>query len=227
MRHCEAAGHTPHHKVHAHPPRPLGPNLPNLTDACLIVKVVNSILSRTLLTPRHFQAQTDEVRHTMVTCLFCEVRWLSWSHAVPMCDCSGIATFLRQKTLPGADLFFQPAGLLVWPLKVSLRINALCDAQPKNILVTDCIRNHRLEVSCAWGAQRLLVSLCFFLYCGLAPVRGLTLVLVLSPLREKFCLPFQGVRPRAPGFSSFSPPPFDFPWGRTPAPLQWILWGFM
>ncbi|KAG0727272.1 General transcription factor II-I repeat domain-containing protein 2 [Chionoecetes opilio] len=86
VRHCEAAGHTQSiHKVHRiiHQ-ESLCSKSANLTDVMsVVVKVVNSILSRSL-NHRQFQALTDEVNaHYGDLLYFCEVLVESWSHAVP------------------------------------------------------------------------------------------------------------------------------------------------
>ncbi|KAG0716710.1 Cytosolic Fe-S cluster assembly factor NUBP1 [Chionoecetes opilio] len=77
VRHCEAAGHTqPIHKVHCiiHQ-ESLCSKSANLTDVTsVVVKVVNSILSRSL-NHRQFQALTDQVNaHCGDLLYFCEVR---------------------------------------------------------------------------------------------------------------------------------------------------------
>ncbi|KAG0717726.1 General transcription factor II-I repeat domain-containing protein 2 [Chionoecetes opilio] len=114
--HCEVAGHTqPIHKVHCiiHQ-ESLCSKSANLTDVMsVVVKVVNSILSRSL-NHRQFQALTDEVNvHYGDLLYFCEVRWLSHGAMLfRVCDLQQeIATFLRQKNLPGADHFSNPQWL--------------------------------------------------------------------------------------------------------------------
>ena len=80
VRHCEAAGHTqPIHKMHCiiHQ-EALCAKSANLVDVMsVVVKVVNSILSRSL-NHRQFQGLVDEVDVQYGDLLyFCEVRWLS------------------------------------------------------------------------------------------------------------------------------------------------------
>ncbi|KAG0715324.1 General transcription factor II-I repeat domain-containing protein 2 [Chionoecetes opilio] len=113
VRHCEAAGHTqPIHKLHCiiHQ-ESLCSKSANLTDVMsVVVKVVNSILSRSL-NHCQFQALTDEVNaHYGDLLYFCEVRWLSHGAMLSrVCDLQqDIATFLRQKDLPDADNFSNP-----------------------------------------------------------------------------------------------------------------------
>ncbi|KAG0727706.1 General transcription factor II-I repeat domain-containing protein 2A [Chionoecetes opilio] len=105
VRHCEAARHTqPIHKVHCiiHQ-ESLCSKSAKLTDVkSVAVKVVNSILSRSL-NHRQFQALTDEVNaHYGDLLYFCEVRCLSHGAMLSrVCDLQQeIATFLRQKNLP-------------------------------------------------------------------------------------------------------------------------------
>ncbi|XP_076059111.1 general transcription factor II-I repeat domain-containing protein 2-like [Oratosquilla oratoria] len=83
----------------------------NLVDVMsVVVKVVNSILSRSL-NHRQFQVLMDEVNvHYNDLLYFCEVRWLSrWAMLSRLCDLQqDIATFLHQKNLPHTDQFSDP-----------------------------------------------------------------------------------------------------------------------
>ena len=115
-RHCEAAGHTqPIHKMHCiiHQEAMCAKSA-NLVDVMsVVVKVVNSILSRSL-NHRQFQALVDEVDVQYGDLFyFCEVRWLGRGALLSrVCDLQKeIATFLRQKNLPYADQFFDPRWL--------------------------------------------------------------------------------------------------------------------
>ncbi|KAG0720046.1 General transcription factor II-I repeat domain-containing protein 2 [Chionoecetes opilio] len=197
MRHCEAAGHTqPIHKVHCiihH--ESLCSKSANLTDVMsVVVKVVNSILSRSF-NHRQFQALTDEVNaHYGDLLYFCEVRWLSHGAMLSrVCDLQQeIATFLRQKSLPGADHFSNPQWLarLALLTDITTHLNDLnVRLQGKNILVTDMYSHiTAFEVKLRlWEAQLAA-----------------------------------GVRPLAPGFKLFTSS-FDFPVDEAPAPLQMEL----
>ncbi|XP_050715475.1 general transcription factor II-I repeat domain-containing protein 2-like [Eriocheir sinensis] len=130
VRHCEAAGHTqPIHKVHCiiHQDA-LCAKSANLVDVMSVVmKVVNSILSRSL-NHRQFQILMDEVNvHYNDLLYLCEVRWLSRGAMLSrVFDLQQeIATFLRQnvrRTFP--TLITSPIrdGSLSWPCsRTSLR----------------------------------------------------------------------------------------------------------
>ena len=98
--HCEVAGHTkPIHKMHCiiHQ-EALRSKSANLADVMtVVVKVVNSILSRSL-NHRHFHTLVDEVDVQYGDLFyFCEVRWLSGGAMLfSVCDLQNeIATFLE------------------------------------------------------------------------------------------------------------------------------------
>ena len=116
VRHCAAAGHTqPIHKMHCiiHQEAVCAKSA-NLVDVMsVVVKVVNSILSRSL-NHRQFQALVDEADVQYGDLLYyCEVRWPSRGAMLSrVCDLQKeIATFLRQKNLPYADQFVDPRWL--------------------------------------------------------------------------------------------------------------------
>ena len=95
----------------------------------VVVKVVNSILSRSL-NHRQLQALVDEIGVQYGDLLyFCEVRWLSRGTMLPrVCDLHNeIATFLRQKNLPYADQLFYPRWLarLALLTDITAHLNAL------------------------------------------------------------------------------------------------------
>ncbi|KAG0727511.1 General transcription factor II-I repeat domain-containing protein 2 [Chionoecetes opilio] len=235
VRHCEAAGHTqPSHKVHCiiHQ-ESLCSKSANLTDVMpVVVKVVNSILSRSL-NHRQFQALTDEVNaHYGDLLYFCEVRWLSHGAMLSrVCDLQQeIATFLRQKNLPGADHF----SSLQWLARLALltditpHLNDLnVKLQGKNFLVTDMYSHITVfEVKLRlWDAQLAAGQFMHFpriAACAPDDVDLNTCVGVVTSLREEFASRFTGVRPLAPGFKLFTSP-FDFPVDEAPAPLQMEL----
>ena len=95
----------------------------------VVVKVVNSILSRSL-NHRQFQALVDEADVQYGDLLYyCEVRWLSRGAMLSrVCDLQKeIATFLRQKNLPYADQFVDPRWLarLALLTDITTHLNAL------------------------------------------------------------------------------------------------------
>ncbi|KAG0723767.1 General transcription factor II-I repeat domain-containing protein 2 [Chionoecetes opilio] len=232
VRHCEAARHTqPIHKVHCiihH--ESLCSKSANLTDVMsVVVKVVNSILSRSL-NHRQFQALTDEVNtHYGDLLYFCEVRWLSHGAMLSrVCDLQQeIATFLRQKNLPGADHFSNPQWLarLAQLTDITTHLNDLnVKLQGKNILVTDMYSHiTAFEVKLRlWEAQLAAGQFMHFpriATCAPDDVDLNTCVGVVTSLREEFASRFTGVRPLAPGFKLFTSP-FDFPVDEAPGPLQ-------
>ncbi|XP_076061569.1 general transcription factor II-I repeat domain-containing protein 2-like [Oratosquilla oratoria] len=114
----------------------------NLVDVMsVVVKVVNSILSRNL-NRRQFQVLMDEVNvHYNDLLYFCEVRWLSRGAMLSrLCDLQQeISTFLLQKNPPHADQFSDPRWLarLAMFTDIPVHLNALnMMMQGKDILVT-------------------------------------------------------------------------------------------
>ena len=89
VRHCEAAGYTQrinkmHCIIHQESLCAKSANLVGVMS--VVVKVVNSILSRSL-NHRQFQALMDEVNvHYNHLLYFCEVRWLSRGAMLSRCD---------------------------------------------------------------------------------------------------------------------------------------------
>ncbi|XP_076047236.1 general transcription factor II-I repeat domain-containing protein 2-like [Oratosquilla oratoria] len=144
VRHCEAAGYTqPINMMHCiiHQ-ESLCAKSANLVDVMsVVVKVVNSILSRSL-NHRQFQVLMDEVNvHYNYLLYFCEVHWLSRGAMLSrLCDLQQeIATFLRQKNLPHADQFSDPRWLahLALLTDITAHLNALNTMlQGKDILMT-------------------------------------------------------------------------------------------
>ncbi|XP_076056321.1 protein FAM200A-like [Oratosquilla oratoria] len=123
----------------------------NLVDGMsVVVKVVNSILSRSL-NDRQFQVLMDEVNvHYNDLLSFCEVRWLSREAMLSrLCDLQQeITTFLRQKNLPHADQFSDPWWLahLALLTDITAHLNAFnMMLQGKDILVTDVRAHHCLR----------------------------------------------------------------------------------
>ncbi|KAG0708050.1 General transcription factor II-I repeat domain-containing protein 2 [Chionoecetes opilio] len=235
VRHCEAARHTqPIHKVHCiiHQ-ESLCSKSANLTDVMsVVVKVVNSILSRSL-NHRQFQALTDEVNaHYGDLLYFCEVRWLSHGAMLSrVCDLQQeIATFLHQKNLHGAYHFSNSQWLarLALLTDITTHLNDLnVKLQGKNILVTDMYSHiTAFEVKLRlWEAQLAAGQFMHFpriAACAPDDVDLNTCVGVVTSLREEFTSRFTGVRPLAPGFKLFTSP-FDFPVDEAPAPLQMEL----
>ncbi|KAG0718983.1 General transcription factor II-I repeat domain-containing protein 2 [Chionoecetes opilio] len=235
VRHCEAARHTqPIHKVHCiiHQ-ESLCSKSANLTDVMsVVVKVVNSILSRSL-NHRQFQTLIDEVNaHYGDLLYFCEVRWLSHGAMLSrVCDLQQeIATFLCQKNLPGADNFSNPQWLarLALLTDITTHLNDLnVKLQGKNILVTDMYSHiTAFEVKLRlWEAQLAAGQFMHFpciAACAPDDVDLNTCVGVVTSLQEEFASRFTGVRPLAPGFKLFTSP-FDFPVDEAPAPLQMEL----
>ena len=102
----------------------------NLVDVMgVVVKVVNSILSRSLH-HRQFQALVDEVNVQYGDLLyFCEVRWLSRGAMLShVCGLQKeIATFCRQKNLSHADQLFDPRWLarLALLTDITTHLNAI------------------------------------------------------------------------------------------------------
>ncbi|KAG0714799.1 General transcription factor II-I repeat domain-containing protein 2 [Chionoecetes opilio] len=235
VRHCEAAGHTqPIHKMHCiiHQ-ESLCSRSANLTDVMsVVVKVVNSILSRSL-NHRQFQALMDEVNaHYGDLLYFCEIRWLSHGAMLSrVCDLlQEIATFLRQKNLPGADHFSNPQWLarLALLTDITTHLNDLnMNLQGKNILVTDMYSHiTAFEVKLRlWEAQLAAGQFMHFpriAACAPDDVDLNTCVGIVTSLREEFTSRFTGVRPLALGFKLFTSP-FDFAVDEAPAPLQMEL----
>ncbi|XP_076041934.1 general transcription factor II-I repeat domain-containing protein 2-like [Oratosquilla oratoria] len=159
VRHCEAAGYTqPINMMHCiiHQ-ESLCAKSANLVDVMsVVVKVVNSILSRSL-NHRQFQVLMDEVNvHYNDLLYFCEVRWLSRGAMLSrLCDLQQeIATFLRQKNLPHADQFSDPQ----WLARLALLTDITRTSPPSRL-------------SCACGRFNwLLVSSCIFLALLLVPL---------------------------------------------------------
>ena len=108
---CTQPIHTVHCIIHQ---ESLCSKSANLTDVmAVVVKVVNSILSQSL-NHRQFQALTDEVNaHYGDLFYFCEIHWLSHGTMLSrVCDLQQeIATFFRQKNIPGAEKFSNPQWL--------------------------------------------------------------------------------------------------------------------
>ena len=154
VRHGEAAGHTqPIHKMNCiiHQ-EALCAKSANLVDVMgVVVKVVNSILSRSLH-HRQFQALVDEVNVQYGDLLyFCEVRWLSRGAMLShVCGLQKeIATFCRQKNLSHADQLFDPRWLarLALLTDITTHLNAInVKLRGKDILVTNMHAHyHRLR----------------------------------------------------------------------------------
>ena len=165
----------------------------NLVDVMsVVVKVVNSILSRSL-NHRQFQALVDEVEMQHSDLLyFCEVRWLSRGAMLSrVCDLQKeIATFLRQKNLRYADQFFDRRWFsrLALLTDITTHLNALdVKLQDKGFpRLAACVSDDVEQDTCD----------------------------VASP-REEFASRFAGVRPLQT--SSCLPPPLTFP-RTTPLP---------
>ena len=99
LRPCTQAIHKMHCIIHQEAMRARSANLVDVMS--VVVKVVNSILSRSL-NHRQFQALVDEVDVQYGDMFyFCEVRWLGGGVLLShVCDLQKeIATFLRQKNL--------------------------------------------------------------------------------------------------------------------------------
>ena len=226
MHHCEAAGHTqPIHKMYCiiHQEAMCAKSA-NLVDVMsVVVKVVNSILSRSL-NHRQFQALVDEVDGDLL--YFCEVRWLSRGAMLSrVCDLQKeIATFLRQKNLPYADQFFDPRWLARLALLTDIitHLNALnVNLQGKDILVTDKhahMTHHRLRGKAANVGDA--IGLALLLVYRMTWSR--TLALVSSPLWGMNLPPVSQESGRWLRTSSCLPTPLTFPW-TTPLPLQMEL----
>ena len=112
----------------------------------VVVKVVNSILSRSL-NHRQFQALMDEVNvHYNHLLYFCEVRWLSRGAMLSRCDLQqGIATFLRQKNLPHADQFSDPRWLARLALLTDITahlntLNVKLHSRDRHVRAHHCLR---------------------------------------------------------------------------------------
>ncbi|KAG0712988.1 General transcription factor II-I repeat domain-containing protein 2 [Chionoecetes opilio] len=141
-----------------------------------------------------------------------------------------IATFLRQKNLPGADHFSNPQWIarLALLTDISTHLNDLnVKLQGKNILVIDMYSHiTAFEVKLRlWEAQLAAGQFMHFpriAACAPDDVDLNTCVGVVTSLREEFASCFTGVRPLAPGFKLFTSP-FDFPMDEAPAPLQMEL----
>ena len=233
VRHCEAAGHTqPIHKMHCiiHQ-EALCAKSANLVDVMsVVVKVVNSILSRSL-NHCQFEALVDEADVQYGDLLYyCEVRWLSRGAMLSrVCDLQKeIATFLRQKNLPYADQFVDPRWLarLALLTDITTHLNALnVKLQGKDILITD-VHAHitAFEVKLRlWEAQLANSQLYHFprlAACVPDDVEPDTCVSVVASLREEFASRFAGIKPLAADFKLFTAP-FDFPVDDAPAPCRW------
>ncbi|KAG0724696.1 General transcription factor II-I repeat domain-containing protein 2 [Chionoecetes opilio] len=141
-----------------------------------------------------------------------------------------IATFLRQKNLPGGDHFSNPQWLarLALLTDITTHLNDLnVKLQGKNILVTDMYSHiTAFEVKLRlWEAQLAAGQFMHFpriAACAPDDVDLNTCVGVVTSLREEFASRFTGVWPLAPGFKLFTSL-FDFPVDEAPAPLQMEL----
>ncbi|XP_076059507.1 general transcription factor II-I repeat domain-containing protein 2-like [Oratosquilla oratoria] len=145
VRHCETARYNqPINMMHCiiHQESLCAKSANHVDVMSVVVKVVNSILSRSL-NHRQFQVLMDEVNvHYNDLLYFCEVRWLSRGAMLSrLCDLQHeIATFLRQKNLPHADQFSDPRWLtrLALLTDITMHLNSLnMMLQGKDILVTD------------------------------------------------------------------------------------------
>ncbi|XP_076069790.1 general transcription factor II-I repeat domain-containing protein 2-like [Oratosquilla oratoria] len=143
VRHCEAGGYTQpinimHCIIHKESLCAKSANLVHVMS--VVVKVVNSILSRSL-NHHQFQVLMDEVSvHYNDLLYFCEVRWLSRGAMLSrICELQReIATFLRQNNLPHADQFSDPWLLsrLALLTDITAHLNALnMMLQGKDIIV--------------------------------------------------------------------------------------------
>ena len=235
VRHCVAAGHTqPIHKVHCiiHQ-EALCAKSANLVEVMsVVVKVVNSILSRSLK-HRQFQALMDEVNaHYGDLLYFCEVRWLSRGAMLSrVCDLQQeIGTFLHQKNLPYADHFSDLRWLagLALLTDITTHLNALnLKLQGKDILVTDMYAHiTAFEVKLRlWESQLAAGQFLHFprlAACDTHDVDLDTDVGVVTSLREEFATRFSGVRSLAADFKLVTAP-FDFRVDDAPANLQMEL----
>ena len=236
--HCEAAGHTqPIHKMHCiiHQ-EALCAKSANLVDVMsVVVKVVNSILSRSL-NHRQFQALVDEADVQYGDLLYyCEFSWLSRGAMLSrVCDLQKeIATFLRQKNLPFADQFVDPRWLarLALLTDITTHLNALnVKLQGKDILITDMhahITAFEVKVR-LWEEQLANSQLDHFprlAACVPDDVEPDTCVSVVASLREEFASRFAGIKPLAADFKLFTAP-FDFPVDDAPAPCRWSWWSY-
>ena len=198
----------------------------------VVVKVVNSILSRSL-NHRQFQALMDEVNVHYSDLLYsCEVRWLSRGAMLSrVCDLQQeIATFLRQKNLPHADQFSDPRWLALLALltDITAHLNTLnMNLQGKDILVTDMYAYiTAFEVKLLlWEAELASGQFVHFprlAACAPDDVDLGTCVSVVNSLREEFASHFAGVRVLAADFKLFTAP-FDFPVEDAPGSLQMEL----
>uniref|UniRef100_UPI00358E1D8A general transcription factor II-I repeat domain-containing protein 2-like n=1 Tax=Myxine glutinosa TaxID=7769 RepID=UPI00358E1D8A len=235
VRHCAAAGYTqPINKMHCiiHQESLCAKSANLVGVMSVVVKVVNSILSRSL-NHRQFQALMDEVNvHYNDLLYFCEVRWLSRGAMLSrVCDLQQeIATFLRQKNLPHADQFSDPRWLarLALLTDITAHLNTLnIKLQGKDILVTDMYAHiTAFEVKLRlWEAQLASGQFVHFprlAACAPDDVDLGTCVSVVNSLREEFASRFAGVRVLAADFKLFTAP-FDFPVEDAPASLQMEL----
>uniref|UniRef100_UPI003590241A general transcription factor II-I repeat domain-containing protein 2-like n=1 Tax=Myxine glutinosa TaxID=7769 RepID=UPI003590241A len=235
VHHCAAAGYTqPINKMHCiiHQESLCAKSANLVGVMSVVVKVVNSILSRSL-NHRQFQALMDEVNvHYNDLLYFCEVRWLSRGAMLSrVCDLQQeIATFLRQKNLPHADQFSDPRWLarLALLTDITAHLNTLnIKLQGKDILVTDMYAHiTAFEVKLRlWEAQLASGQFVHFPHlaaCAPDDVDLGTCVSVVNSLREEFASRFAGVRVLAADFKLFTAP-FDFPVEDAPASLQMEL----
>ena len=213
VRHCEAAGYTqPINKMHCiiHQESLCAKSANLVGVMSVVVKVVNSILSRSL-NHRQFQTLMDEVNvHYNDLLYFCEVRWLSRGAMLSrVCDLQQeIATFLRQKNLPHADQFSDPRWLarLALLTDITAHLNTLnMKLQGKDFLVTDMYAHiTAFEVKLRlWEAQLASGQFVHFprlAACAPDDVDLSTCVSVVNSLREEFASRFAGVRVLAAAF---------------------------
>ncbi|XP_076069196.1 general transcription factor II-I repeat domain-containing protein 2-like [Oratosquilla oratoria] len=235
VRHCEAAGYTqPINMMHCiiHQ-ESLCAKSTNLVDVMSdVVKVVNSILSRSF-NHRQFQVLMDEVNvHYNDLLYFCEIRWLTLGTMLSrLCDLQQeITTFLRQKNLPHADQFSGLRWLsrLALLTDITAHLNALnMMLQGKDILVTDMyayITTFEVKLR-LWEAHMAFGQFVHFLplaVCAPDDVDLDTCVSIVTSLREGFASCFAGVRLLAADFKLYTAP-FDFSVEDAPASLQMEL----
>ncbi|XP_076044814.1 general transcription factor II-I repeat domain-containing protein 2-like [Oratosquilla oratoria] len=235
VRHCEAAGYTQpinimHCIIHQ---ESLCAKSTNLGDVMsVVVKDVNSILSRSL-NHHQFRVLMDEVNvHYNDLLYFCEVHWLSRGAMLSrLCDIQqDIVTFLRQKNLPHADQFSDPRWLAPLALltDITSHLNALnMMLQGKDILVTNMyVHITAFEIKLRlWEAQLASGQFVHFLRladCAPDDVDLDTCVSVVISFHEEFVSRFAGVRVLVGDFKLFTAP-FDFPVEDAPASLQMNL----
>ena len=231
-RHCETSGNTQpikkmHCIIHQEALCAKSANLEGVMSVA--VKVVNSILSRSL-NHRQFQALMDEVeQHHGNLLFFSEVRWLSrgamlsrvWELR------QNIASFLHEKSSPYADKFSDSRWLtdLTLLTDITSHLNTLnTKLQGKDLLLPDMYAHvTAFEVKLRlWEAQVGRGQLDHFprlATCAAEDVDRDGCAAALATLRQEFTNRFAGVRELATDFKLVTAP-FDF---EAPVSLQMEL----